>query len=226
MRQPTTIVAYYRVSTARQGLGLDAQRAAVHRFAVAEGLTIAAEFSEKETGKGQDALERRPELSAALAEARRRGCPVVVAKLCRLSRDVAFIAGLMAKRVPFLVAELGPDVDPFTLHLYAALGEKERARISENTKAALAAAKARGVKLGGDRGGRATPEARARATAAIQAKADARAADLAPLLLDMQGRGLSLNSIARELEGQGIPTARGGTKWTATGVKRAMERLS
>ena len=147
------LVAYYRVSTreqGRSGLGIDAQRDAVARFAEAEGFEIVAEHVEIETGKGADALERRPELAAALAAARRNGrtCPVAVSKLDRLSRDVHFISGLMAHRTPFLVAELGSDVEPFLLHLYAALAEKERAVISQRTKAALAAAKARGKALG------------------------------------------------------------------------------
>ena len=149
-----TAIAYYRVSTQRQGrsgLGLEAQRTAVARFAEAEGITIAGEFTEVETGKGADALDRRPQLAAALATARKEKCPVLVAKLDRLSRDVAFIAGLMAQRVPFIVAELGADADPFMLHLYAALAEKERRQISERTRAALAARKERGTKLGNPR---------------------------------------------------------------------------
>jgi DNA invertase Pin-like site-specific DNA recombinase len=153
---PKPLVAYYRVSTreqGRSGLGIDAQRAAVARFAEAEGFEIVAEHVEIETGKGADALDRRPQLAAALAEARRNGraCPVAVSKLDRLSRDVHFISGLMAHRTPFLVAELGSDVEPFLLHLYAALAEKERAVISQRTKAALAAAKARGQALGNPR---------------------------------------------------------------------------
>ena len=99
-----------------------------------------------ESGKGSDALDRRPQLAAALAAARLAKCPVVVAKLDRLSRDVAFIAGLMAQRVPFIVAELGIDADPFMLHLYAALAEKERRLIGERTRAALAGRKAQGAK--------------------------------------------------------------------------------
>jgi DNA invertase Pin-like site-specific DNA recombinase len=138
------IVAYYRVSTgkqARSGLGLEAQRQAVKAFATAEGFAITAEFIEAESGKGADALDRRPQLAAALAEARRQGrCAIAVAKLDRLSRDVAFISGLMAQRVPFVVAELGRDVDSFVLHLFAAMAEKERALISSRTKAALQAA--------------------------------------------------------------------------------------
>jgi DNA invertase Pin-like site-specific DNA recombinase len=144
-------VAYYRVSTARQGrsgLGIEAQRAAVARFAESEDLTLTAEFVEAETGKGADALDRRPQLAAALAAGKAGKCPVIVAKLDRLSRDVAFIAGLMAQQVPFIVAELGADADPFMLHIYAALAEKERRLISERTKAALAACKAQGARLG------------------------------------------------------------------------------
>ena len=147
-------IAYYRVSTQRQGrsgLGLEAQRTAVTRFAETEGINLLAEFTEVETGKGADALDRRPQLAAALATARKEKCPVLVAKLDRLSRDVAFIAGLMAQRVPFIVAELGADADPFMLHLYAALAEKERRQISERTRTALAARKERGTKLGNPR---------------------------------------------------------------------------
>ena len=142
-----TLVGYVRVSTSQQGrsgLGIEAQREALARFAAAEGLSLVRVFVEIETGKGADALDRRPELAAALNEARRLRCSVAVAKLDRLSRDVHFISGLMAHRVPFVVAELGPDVDPFILHLFAALAEKERALISARTKAALAAAKAHG----------------------------------------------------------------------------------
>ena len=120
----TAAIAYYRVSTARQGksgLGIEAQKAAVQRFATAEGIDLIGEHVEVETGKGSDALDRRPELAAALTQARKSKCPVLVAKLDRLSRDVHFISGLMAHRVPFVVAELGADAYPFMLHLYAAL---------------------------------------------------------------------------------------------------------
>jgi DNA invertase Pin-like site-specific DNA recombinase len=100
-------------------------------------------------GKGADALDRRPQLAAAIKAARKLGGPVIVSKLDRLSRDVHFISGLMVHRVPFVVTELGADVDPFVLHLFAALAQKERALISQRTKAGLAAAKRRGAKLGG-----------------------------------------------------------------------------
>jgi DNA invertase Pin-like site-specific DNA recombinase len=109
---------------------------------------ITAEYSEFDTGKGADALDRRPQLAAALAAARQAKCSIVVSKLDRLSRDVAFVSGLTAQRVAFIVAELGRDADPFMLHLYAALAEKERRLISERTIAALQAKKASGAKLG------------------------------------------------------------------------------
>src|SRR5258705_800414 len=164
------LIGYVRVSTSRQGrsgLGIAAQREALARFAASEGFELVRVFVEVETGKGADALDRRPQLAAALNDARRQRCPVAVAKLDRLSRDVHFISGLMAHRVPFLGAELGSDVDPFILHLFAALAEKERSMISARTKAALAAAKARGVKLGGPR----LAEARRSAMASIKALA-------------------------------------------------------
>lgn len=217
-------VAYLRVSSQQQGrsgLGIEAQRAAVAHFAEAEGFTLASEHVEVETGKGWDALARRPKLKAALEEARRMGCPVIVAKLDRLSRDVAFIAGLMTERVPFIVAELGANADPFTLHIYAALAEKERQAISARTKAALAAKKARGVVLGGWRGGPKVDTAQG--TAAIQAKADAFAADVGPIAAAMRAQGKSLREIAGALVEQGIKTARGGA-WTATAVKNLLER--
>src|SRR5215207_240117 len=179
-------VAYIRVSTARQGrsgLGLEAQQAAIARFCEAEGFEVVAERIEVETGKGADALDRRPELAAALAEAKRRKCPVLVAKLDRLSRDVAFIAGLMAQRVPFIVAELGPDADPFMLHIYAALAEKERRLISARTKATLAAAKARGKRLGRNGVEQLAPAYRAEATR--------RAIGLAPVNEEVRAAGAS-----------------------------------
>jgi DNA invertase Pin-like site-specific DNA recombinase len=173
--------AYLRVSTDRQGrsgLGLDAQREAIRRFAVAEKLELAGEHVEVETGKGVDALDLRPQLRAALDKARKLKCPIVVAKLDRLSRDVAFIAGLMAQRVPFVVAELGPDIDPFILHIYAALAQKERAMISVRTKEALARAKAKGARLSNPR----LDEVRGKGAASMKAAADRFAANVLPLI--------------------------------------------
>lgn len=220
------LVAYLRVSTAEQGrsgLGLEAQRDAVRRFADAEGFEIVAEFTEVETGKGADALERRPQLAAALAEARRhgKGTPVAVSKLDRLSRDVFFVSGLMAQRVPFLVAELGADTDAFVLHLYAALAEKERRLISDRTKAGLAAAKARGVRLGNPRLG----EVHAVYNARRAAGADAFAASVAPAIREAQAAGAtSLRQIADALNAKNIVTARGG-RWQAQQVANVMGRL-
>jgi DNA invertase Pin-like site-specific DNA recombinase len=110
------LIGYVRVSTDKQsksGLGIEAQRQALERFAAAEGFALGRVYAEVETGKGSDAIDRRPQLAAALKEARRQRCSIAVAKLDRLSRDVHFISGLMVHRVPFLVADLGPDVDPF-----------------------------------------------------------------------------------------------------------------
>src|SRR5437870_1494603 len=148
------LITYIRVSTSgqsRSGLGIEAQRQTLANFAYSEGYELAREFVEVETGKGSDALDRRPQLKAALAAARKLKCQVGVAKLDRLSRDVHFISGLMSHRVPFVVAELGADVDPFILHLYASLAQKERELISQRTREALARKKAQGAKLGNPR---------------------------------------------------------------------------
>jgi DNA invertase Pin-like site-specific DNA recombinase len=216
-------VAYYRVSTARQGrsgLGLEAQRDAVVRFAAAEGLQLAKEYIEVETGKGVDALDRRPQLAASLAEARRRRCPIVVAKLDRLSRDVHFISGLMAERVQFIVTELGADVDPFILHLFAALAEKERAMIATRTRDALQRAKARGVRLGGPK----LAQARKEAVKAIEANADRHATNVLPIIREIERAGArSLRAIAEALNARGVPTARGG-RWQAMTVSNVLAR--
>ena len=125
----------------KSGPGIEAQKQALERFAAAEGFELGRVCVEVETGKGSDAIDRRQQLAAALQEARQQRCSIAVAKLDRLSRDVHFISGLMVHRVPFLVADLGPDVDPFILHLFAALAQKERALISRRTAEALAAAR-------------------------------------------------------------------------------------
>jgi DNA invertase Pin-like site-specific DNA recombinase len=210
------LIAYIRVSTQRQGksgLGLEAQRAAIEAFAASNGLNIIAVHTEVETGKGADALDRRPVLAKALADARKAKASVVVAKLDRLSRDVAFIAGLMAQRVPFVVAELGVDADPFMLHLYAALAEKERALISARTSAALQARKAQGVKLGNPNAAAALVGARA----VVSANADAFAANLLPLVQSLQAAGVTkLADIADALNVRGVKTARGGLFYAST----------
>jgi DNA invertase Pin-like site-specific DNA recombinase len=216
-------VAYIRVSSAQQGrsgLGIEAQRAAIARFAEAEGIEILAEHVEVETGKGSDALARRPQLAAALAAARKAKAPVIVAKLDRLSRDVAFIAGLMAQHVPFIVAELGTDADPFMLHLYAALAEKERALIAQRTRDALAAAKERGTRLGNPN----LAVAQAKGSASVARQADAFAANVLPIIREIEGSGAkSLRTIAAALNARGISTARGG-RWEAATVRNVRAR--
>ena len=217
-------VAYYRVSTRQQqrsGLGIEAQRAAVARFAEAENLTIIAEFVEAETGKGSDALDRRPQLAAALAAARQAKCCVLVSKLDRLSRDVAFVAGLMAQRVPLIVAELGRDADPFMLHLYAALAEKERRLISERTKAALAIRKASGTKLGNPANIREAGEV---GRSSLIEAADDHALSLLPLLRSLRAEGtITIGAITRSLNERKIPAAR-GSRWHVSSVAKLLAR--
>ncbi len=218
------IIIYYRVSTDRQGksgLGLAAQRTACEQFAHNHGYEISAEFREVETGKGADALDRRPQLAAALAMAKKLKCPVLVAKLDRLSRDVAFIAGLMAKRVSFIVAELGPDVDPFMLHIYAAVAEKERRLISERTRAALAAKRAQGFKLGNPTN---LKQAQSRGNETQSRRAAQFAQNILPVIREIQEAGVTkLSGVAEVLNRRGIAAARGG-QWHAATVKNILLR--
>ncbi|MGL9623684.1 recombinase family protein [Bradyrhizobium sp. U531] len=217
------LITYIRASTSgqgRSGLGIEAQRQTLAHFASSEGYEVSREFVEVETGKGSDALDRRPQLKAALAAARKLKCHVGVAKLDRLSRDVHFISGLMAHKVPFVVAELGPDVDPFVLHLFAALAEKERALISTRTRQALSAAKARGLTLGNPK----LHVARKGAVEAVKAEADRYAANVLPIIREAQKAGAStLRQVADALNARGIPTARGG-QWYAQSVANILER--
>jgi DNA invertase Pin-like site-specific DNA recombinase len=223
-REPKPAIEYIRVSSQKQGrsgLGLEAQREAITRFCVAERFNIVASFIEVETAKG-NALDRRPKLKAALKAARKirdvdyRFAPIIVAKLDRLSRDVHFISGLMAERVPFICADLGRDTDPFLLHIYAAFAEKERRLISLRTKEALARAKAKGAKLGGER------------EQSLRTKAEAmqRAQELRPIFQEIVGEGgVSANAIAQELNRRGVKTATPGSHWHPQSVIRVMRRL-
>jgi len=217
-------VSYIRVSTGKQGksgLGIEAQREAIARFIAAEGMELAGEYVEVETGKGCDAIDRRPQLAAALAAARKAKAPVVVAKLCRLSRDVAFISGLMAQRVSFIVAELGADADPFMLHIYAALAEKERGMIAERTRAALAAKKAQGAVLGNRTN---LAEAAAKGADANRTAADGFAANVLPIVRQIQAAGATTHrAIAAALNARGIRTARGGA-WHDSTVRNLLAR--
>ena len=200
---------------------IEAQRTTVARFAEAEGLTIIAEFVEAETGKGADALDRRLQLAAALAAARTAKCSVLVSKLDRLSRDVAFVSGLMAQRVPFIVAELGRDADPFMLHLYAALAEKERRLIAERTKAALAVRKATGTRLGNPTN---LMDAGDLGRAASKAAADAYARGLLPLLGAIKAEGAqTIGAITAALNQRKIPSPR-GARWHVSSVMNLLAR--
>jgi len=219
------VVNYFRVSTERQGrsgLGIEAQRERCQAFAAQNGLEVVEGFTEIETGKGSDALDRRPQLAAALGAAKRLKCSVLVAKLDRLSRDVHFIAGLMVQRVPFLVAELGPDVDPFMLHIYAALAEKERRMISERTRAALQARKKQGALLGNRTN---LAEAQAKGSARVAEDALRFAENVLPIIERIRASGItSLRGIAAVMDARGVRTARGG-KWKSMQVGAILERV-
>jgi DNA invertase Pin-like site-specific DNA recombinase len=217
-------ISYIRVSTGKQGksgLGIEAQRQAIARFAAAEELEVLSEFVEVETGKGSDALDRRPRLAEALAKAKKAKAPVVVAKLCRLSRDVAFISGLMAQRVPFIVSELGADADPFMLHIYAALAEKERALIADRTREALAQKKAQGKVLGNRTN---LSDAQAKGVATNRKVANDFAANVLPIILQIQAAGATTyRAIALALNDRGVRTARGGI-WHDSTVRNLLAR--
>jgi DNA invertase Pin-like site-specific DNA recombinase len=215
-------VAYYRVSTAKQGtsgLGLEAQQEAVRSYLNGGRWKMVAEFTEVESGKKND----RPALADALSLCRIHGATLVIAKLDRLARNVAFISNLMESGVEFTAVDF-PQANRLTIHILAAVAEHEAAMISARTKAALAAAKARGVALGGDRGNIAAEASKgAKASSAVRsAAAEKRAADLLPAIRHIQALGAtSLREIAAALNDRGIPTARGG-EWSAVQVQRVL----
>jgi DNA invertase Pin-like site-specific DNA recombinase len=226
------IVAYYRVSTKQQGesgLGLDGQRTAVEAYARSHGARVIGEYTEVESGKNAD----RPELQRAVAHSRRSKATMVVAKLDRLSRNVAFLSALLENGFDFVACD-NPHVNRLTLHILAALAEHEAKLISERTKAALAATKARGVKLGSQRPGHfADPVRRAARLAGLE-KGRTRSAkvrrqlaheayaDLLPSIRDMRRQGATLQAIADKVNTQGHTTRR-GKSWTAMTVHRILE---
>src|SRR4051794_28303354 len=222
-------VAYYRVSTTRQGkagLGIDAQRAAVATYLNGGNWQIVAEFTEVESGKRSD----RPELDKALAAARLHRCALVVSKVDRLTRSVAFLSRLLEAGVDVRFADL-PQIEGatgrFLLQQMVAVAELEAGMISKRTKDALAAAKKRGKKLGGDRGARLTAKARKSGNEAVARSAQQRAADVAPVIAELQAAGAeSLRAIAAGLNERGIPTARGAGRWSAVQVARVIERTT
>jgi DNA invertase Pin-like site-specific DNA recombinase len=219
-------IAYYRVSTARQGrsgLGLEAQRAAVQEYLNGGRWKLIEEVTEIESGKRSD----RPELARALAACRLHNATLIIAKLDRLARNVAFIANLMDSGVEFIAADL-PQATRLTVHVLAAIAEHEAAAISARTKAALARAKARGTRLGGDRGN--LPRvAKAGSKASVVARrgaAAARARDLSVVIADLRRHGqTSLRQLADGLNGREITAPRGG-EWQAAQVARVLEQLA
>jgi DNA invertase Pin-like site-specific DNA recombinase len=216
-KKPAVFIAYLRVSTPRQGesgLGMEAQRAAVETFAAQHDGAIAASFVEVETGKRSD----RPELAKALDAARKAKATLLIAKLDRLARNVAFIANLMDAGVEFLACDQ-PFASRLTLHILAAVAEDEARRISERTKAALQAAKARGRKLGSPIAGRTVAKARA-ARSAYAAKANA---TTLAVIREVQKSGItSLAGIARTLRARGVKTPAGRSQWQAVQVSRLL----
>jgi DNA invertase Pin-like site-specific DNA recombinase len=217
-------ISYLRVSTDRQGksgLGIEAQRAAVADFLNGDRKLV-KEYVEVESGKRAD----RPKLSEAIQACRAYGGKLVIAKLDRLSRDAHFPLGLEKAGIDFVAADM-PNANRLTVGIMAMVAEEERRMISERTKAALAAAKRRGTKLGGDRGVVPSKRTRKLALEAWQAHADAKARDIAPIINELQKAGkTSLRAIADGLNDQGIPTARGNGTWSATQVARVLERLN
>jgi DNA invertase Pin-like site-specific DNA recombinase len=211
-------VAYFRVSTDRQGksgLGLEAQRKSVLDYLDGGRWQLVAEFTEVESGKRSD----RPELQKALATCKRLKAKLVIAKLDRLSRNLAFIATLMDSGVEFIAVD-NPHANKLTIHILAAVAQHEREIISARTSAALQAARARGKRLGNPR----LSEARRLAVVARKERADRYSANLLPVIRDIQRSGIkSLRGVARALATRGVPTARGGT-WTPVQVSAILER--
>jgi len=218
-------ISYLRVSTDRQGasgLGVEAQRYSVADYLNGGRWKLIKEFVEVESGKKTD----RPQLEAALAACRLHGAKLVIARLDRLSRDAHFLLGLDKAGVDFVAADM-PNANRLTVGVMALVAEDVRKQISSTTKAALAAAKARGVKLGGFRAGAGlSAEAHARSREAIQARANGRAADIASTIHKLQADGAdSLRKVAAGLTAQGIPTPRGASEWSAVQVQRVLDRL-
>ena len=217
-------VAYYRVSTARQGrsgLGLEAQRDAVRTHLNGGDWTLVGEYTEVESGKRND----RAELAKALAACRLHRATLCLAKLDRLARNVHFISSLMEAGVDFIAVDF-PTANRLTVHILAAVAEHEANAVSARTKAALRAARARGKALGGYRGGWVSDNARRLSAVARTTAADAFAFDAMTAIEEVRRSGqTSHRGIARELRARGIPTRRGG-RWTPVQVKAILARAS
>lgn len=222
-------VAYYRVSTSKQGnsgLGLEAQRAAVANYLNGGKWRLVAEFEEIESGKRSE----RPQLDAALAACRLHKAKLVVAKVDRLTRSVAFLSRLLESGVEVLFCDLPAIEGPtgrFMLQQMASVAELEAGMISARTKAALQAAKARGKALGGNRGAKLTAEQSAMGRSVLVERANRHAADVAATVKSLQAEGVtSLAGIASALNDSGIPTASGRGTWQAVQVSRLLARLA
>jgi DNA invertase Pin-like site-specific DNA recombinase len=217
-------ISYLRVSTDRQGksgLGIEAQRSSVAEYLNGGNWKLVKEFVEVESGKRTD----RPMLDEAIKACRVYGAKLVIAKLDRLSRDAHFLLGLEKAGVDFVAADM-PNANRLTVGIMAMVAEEERRMISKRTKDALAAAKKRGTKLGGDRGVVPSKRTREKAVEALQARADSRAADIGPIIRELQAAGkTSLRAIAEGLNDAGIPTARRQGSWSAVQVQRVLERM-
>lgn len=213
-------IAYYRVSTQKQGasgLGLEAQQAAVARYLNGGAWELIGEFREVETGKGADALAKRPQLRAALDACKKNGATLLIAKLDRLARNVHFVSGLLETGVEFVAADM-PQANKVMIQMHAVMSEWERDQISARTKAALAAAKARGVALGCAGAANLRPNIEER-----QRAADAFAVKLRPLFEGMKARGLSQRAMVEELNAVGLPAPKGGA-WRLSQVQRVIAR--
>ena len=214
-------VAYYRVSTDKQGrsgLGLEAQRAAVKAFLDGRGWPPVAEFVEVESGRKAD----RPELAKALEACRLYRATLVIAKLDRLSRNASFLLSLRDAGVEFVACDM-PEANRLTVGIMALVAEHEAEMVSKRTRNALAAAKARGQRLGGFRGYVLSETNRAQAARARTAVARERAGQVLPMIRDIQAAGTtSLSGVARELTQRGVPTPRGAGEWQAVQVQRVL----
>ncbi|MEI6067945.1 MAG: recombinase family protein [Methylococcaceae bacterium] len=215
-------IIYTRVSTAEQGksgLGMQAQLDAINEFCLAEGIEVISHYDEVKSGKG-DSLDKRPQLAQALAHAKKENATLIVSKLDRLGRNVAFISALMETKVAFIVTQLGREADAFMLHLYAALSEKEREMISTRTKAALGVLKASGVKLGNPTN---LDDARLIGHATNREQATAFADNVLPMVIQLRDKGETLPAIAAQLNNWGVKSRRGG-KWYASTVSNVLKR--
>lgn len=214
-------ISYCRVSTQKQGasgLGLEAQRAAVAGYVAIRGGELLTEFVEIETGKGADALERRPQLTAALQACAKQGATLLIAKLDRLARNVHFVSGLLETGCDFVAVDM-PGANKVMIQMHAVMSEWERDQISDRTKSALQAARARGVQLGV-----AGPANLKRCLEDRTAAANAGALKLRGLVAGFRARNLTQLEMVAELNAAGVPAPRGG-KWHLMQIQRLLKRL-